>query len=135
MPVGTTAREKLQNIMLPYCCRQQKHPHGLHHALLQAVAGPALVDYLNSIDKVVKQLGAQFKTRAEDIPARVAALTDELKSIQKQLAEAQSQAALAKVRYISQLCGCQGDIHLHTHTHTHTPLPTFLFTLHPLPGV
>lgn len=70
----------------------------------QAIAGPALVDYLNSIDKVVKQLGAQFKTRAEDIPARVAALTDELKSIQKQLAEAQSQAALAKVRHARRQC-------------------------------
>ncbi len=71
--------------------------------MVQAVAGPALVDYLNSIDKVIKRLGAQFKTKAEDIPARVAALTDELKSVQKQLAEAQSQAALAKV---SPTTGC-----------------------------
>ena len=76
----------------------------------QAVAGPALVDYLNSIDKVVKQLGAQFKTRAEDIPARVAALTDELKSIQKQLAEAQSQAALAKVRQCQNTMGVRDHV-------------------------
>ncbi|MCT0233632.1 alanine--tRNA ligase [Synechococcus sp. CS-1327] len=63
---------------------------------IEAVAGPAVLAYLNARDAVVKQLGERFKAQPGEIVARVAALQEELKANGKALAEARGELALAK---------------------------------------
>ncbi|MFM7086473.1 MAG: alanine--tRNA ligase, partial [Cyanobium sp.] len=63
---------------------------------IEAVAGPAVLGYLNERDAVVKQLGERFKAQPGEIVERVSALADELKATTKALAAARSELALAK---------------------------------------
>jgi alanyl-tRNA synthetase len=63
---------------------------------IEAVAGPAVLDYLKVREQVVKTLGDRFKVKPEEIPDRVTALQEELKATQKQLVALQSELALAK---------------------------------------
>ena len=46
---------------------------------IEAVAGAAILDYLNVRDKVVKELSTAFKVKPEEISDRVANLQTELK--------------------------------------------------------
>ena len=63
---------------------------------IEAVAGPAVLAYLNERDAVVKQLGERFKAQPAEIVERVAQLANELKASQKALAAAREELALAK---------------------------------------
>ncbi|WP_296451463.1 alanine--tRNA ligase [Vulcanococcus sp.] len=63
---------------------------------IEAVAGPAVLAYLNERDAVVKQLGERFKAQPAEIVERVGQLADELKASQKALAAALEELALAK---------------------------------------
>jgi alanyl-tRNA synthetase len=63
---------------------------------IEAVAGPAVLAYLNERDAVVKQLGERFKAQPAEILERVGQLADELKASQKALAAAREELALAK---------------------------------------
>jgi alanyl-tRNA synthetase len=63
---------------------------------IEAVAGPAVLAYLNERDAVVKQLGERFKVQPAEIVDRVVQLADELKASQKALAAAREELALAK---------------------------------------
>jgi len=63
---------------------------------IEAVAGPAVLAYLNERDGVVKQLGERFKVQPAEILDRVVQLADELKASQKALAAAREDLALAK---------------------------------------
>ena len=63
---------------------------------IEAVAGPAVLAYLNERDGVVKQLGERFKAQPAEIVERVVQLADELKASQKALAAAREELALAK---------------------------------------
>jgi alanyl-tRNA synthetase len=63
---------------------------------IEAVAGPAVLDYLNLRDKVVKELGDRFKAKPEEIPERITNLQNELKTSQKQLDTLKQELALAK---------------------------------------
>ncbi len=63
---------------------------------IEAVAGPAVLAYLNERDAVVKQLSERFKAQPHEIVARVAQLADELKATGKALAAARGELALAK---------------------------------------
>ena len=63
---------------------------------IEAVAGPAVLSYLNERDAVVKQLGDRFKVQPGEIVDRVKALQDELKSSAKALVAAQAELAVAK---------------------------------------
>ncbi|PZV15825.1 MAG: alanine--tRNA ligase [Leptolyngbya sp.] len=63
---------------------------------IEAVAGPAVLEYLNLRDGIVKDLSDRFKVKPEDIRDRITALQTELKTTQKQLDIAKSQVALAK---------------------------------------
>jgi alanyl-tRNA synthetase len=63
---------------------------------IEAVAGPAVLAYLNERDAVVKQLGERFKAQPGEIVERVAAQADELKATGKALAAARAELALAK---------------------------------------
>ena len=63
---------------------------------IEAVAGPAVLAYLNERDAVVKVLGDRFKAQPAEILDRVSALQDELKATSKALASAREELALAK---------------------------------------
>ena len=63
---------------------------------IEAVAGPAVLDYLNLRDQVVRELSDRFKAKPEELPDRVTALQAELKASQKQLDALKSELALAK---------------------------------------
>ncbi len=39
---------------------------------IEAVVGPAAVEYLNEIDGIVQKLASQFKVKPEELPVRVA---------------------------------------------------------------
>ena len=39
---------------------------------IEAVVGPAAVEYLNEIDAIVRMLASQFKVKHEELPERVA---------------------------------------------------------------
>ena len=63
---------------------------------IEAVAGPAVLDYLNLRDKVVKELSDRFKVKPEEIPDRITNLQNELKASQKELDAVKQELALAK---------------------------------------
>ncbi len=63
---------------------------------IEAVAGPAVLAYLNERDAVVKQLGERFKAQPAEIVERVGQLAEELKASQKALAAVREELALAK---------------------------------------
>jgi len=63
---------------------------------IEAVAGPAVLPYLNERDAVVKQLGDRFKVQPSEIVDRVVALQEELKASGKALASAEAELAVAK---------------------------------------
>ncbi len=63
---------------------------------IEAVAGAAILDYLNLRDKVVKELSSTFKIKPEEISDRVKSLQNELKATQKELEAAKQELALAK---------------------------------------
>lgn len=63
---------------------------------IEAVAGPAVLAYLNERDAVVRQLGERFKVQPGEIVERVGALQEELKASAKSLAAARGELALAK---------------------------------------
>ena len=63
---------------------------------IEAVAGPAVLAYLNERDGVVKQLTERFKVQPAEICERVSALQEELKGVSKALTAARSELAVAK---------------------------------------
>lgn len=63
---------------------------------IEAVAGAAAVEYLQSLDTIVRSLSSTLKIKAEEVPARVSALQEELKAASKQVADLKSQLAVAK---------------------------------------
>ena len=63
---------------------------------IEAVAGPAVLDYLEVRDRIVRDLSASFKIKPEEISDRVTSLQSDLKSTQKELSALKSELALAK---------------------------------------
>jgi alanyl-tRNA synthetase len=63
---------------------------------IEAVAGPAVLEYLNVRDKIVRDLSDRFKAKPEEICDRVTSLQTELKAAQKQLETAKQELAIAK---------------------------------------
>ena len=63
---------------------------------IEAVAGPAVLDYLNVRDKVVRELSDRFKAKPEELTERITNLQNELKTSQKQLEALKQELALAK---------------------------------------
>ena len=63
---------------------------------IEAVAGQAVLAYLNRRDAVVKELGERFKVQPEEIGARVTALQEELKASGKALAAAREELAVGR---------------------------------------
>ena len=63
---------------------------------IEAVAGPAVLDYLNVRDKVVRELSDRFKAKPEELSDRITNLQNELKTTTKQLETLKQELALAK---------------------------------------
>ncbi|MEM9003990.1 MAG: alanine--tRNA ligase [Cyanobacteria bacterium P01_F01_bin.86] len=63
---------------------------------IEAVAGPAVLDYLNVRDTVVRDLSERFKVKPEEVPARITGLQTELKASQKELEALKSELAVMK---------------------------------------
>ncbi|MFM7578131.1 MAG: DHHA1 domain-containing protein, partial [Microcystaceae cyanobacterium] len=63
---------------------------------IEAVSGPAVLEYLNLREKVVKDLSDRFKVKPEEIPERISSLQQELRTTQKELEAAKQELALLK---------------------------------------
>ncbi|MCT7995139.1 alanine--tRNA ligase [Laspinema olomoucense] len=63
---------------------------------IEAVAGPAILDYLEVRDRVVRELSDRFKVKPEEICDRIDSIQGELKSTQKQLEAIKSELAIVK---------------------------------------
>ncbi|WP_299413974.1 alanine--tRNA ligase [Acaryochloris sp. IP29b_bin.148] len=63
---------------------------------IEAIAGPAVLEYLNVRDAVVRDLSDRFKAKPEELPERITTLQTDLKTTQKQLDALKAQLALVK---------------------------------------
>lgn len=63
---------------------------------IEAVAGPAVLEYLNVRDKVVRELSDRFKSQPEEVCDRVTKLQEDLKAAQKALEAVKNELAIAK---------------------------------------
>ncbi|MEL7067810.1 MAG: alanine--tRNA ligase [Cyanobacteria bacterium J06581_3] len=77
---------------------------------IEAVAGPAVLDYLEVRDRIVRDLSATFKAKPEDISDRVTSLQSDLKATQKELAALKSELALAKSDQLLDQAKTIGDV-------------------------
>ncbi|MBE8965529.1 alanine--tRNA ligase, partial [Nostocales cyanobacterium LEGE 12452] len=76
---------------------------------IEAVSGPAILDYLNLRDKVVKDLSDRFKVKPEELPDRITSLQSELRNSQKELETLKVQLAIAKSDSLLQTAESIGD--------------------------
>jgi alanyl-tRNA synthetase len=76
---------------------------------IEAVSGPAILDYLNVRDKVVKDLSDRFKVKPEELPDRITTLQSELRTAEKQLESLKGQLAIAKSDSLLQTAEIIGD--------------------------
>ncbi|MEJ6481905.1 alanine--tRNA ligase [Nostoc punctiforme UO1] len=76
---------------------------------IEAVSGPAILDYLNLRDKVVKDLSDRFKVKPEELPDRITSLQSELRNSQKELETLKVQLAIAKSDNLLQTAETVGD--------------------------
>ncbi len=63
---------------------------------IEAVAGPAVLEYLNVRDAVVRDLSDRFKAKPEELSDRVTTLQTDLKTAQKELEALKSELAVLK---------------------------------------
>ena len=76
---------------------------------IEAVAGPAVLEYLNLRDRVVRELSDRFKVKPEELPERITGLQSELRTTQKQLETLKAQLALAKSDQLLTAAAAVGD--------------------------
>ncbi|BBD59774.1 alanyl-tRNA synthetase [Nostoc sp. HK-01] len=76
---------------------------------IEAVSGPAILDYLNVRDKVVKDLSDRFKVKPEELPDRITTLQTELRNAEKQLETLKGQLAIAKSDSLLETAQTVGD--------------------------
>jgi alanyl-tRNA synthetase len=76
---------------------------------IEAVSGPAILDYLNVRDKVVKDLSDRFKVKPEELPDRITTVQTELRTAEKQLETLKSQLAIAKSDSLLETTETVGD--------------------------
>eukprot|EP00249_Psilotum_nudum_P022890 c28682_g1_i1 orf=252-3233(-) len=63
---------------------------------IEAVAGPAFVEYSTLRDAIAQNLSSILKVKVENLPTRVAALLDEVKATRKEASKLRVQLAIAK---------------------------------------
>ncbi len=76
---------------------------------IEAVSGPAILDYLHVRDTVVKDLSDRFKVKPEELPDRITTLQNELRTSQKELENLKSQLAIVKSDQLLQTVEAVGD--------------------------
>ncbi len=76
---------------------------------IEAVSGPAILDYLHVRDTVVKDLSDRFKVKPEELPDRITILQNELRTSQKELENLKSQLAIVKSDQLLQTVETVGD--------------------------
>ncbi|MEH1912211.1 MAG: alanine--tRNA ligase [Nostoc sp.] len=76
---------------------------------IEAVSGPAILDYLELRDKIVKDLSDRFKVKPEELPDRITSLQSELRTSQKELETLKVQLAIAKSDSLLQTAETVGD--------------------------
>ncbi|MFB2769162.1 alanine--tRNA ligase [Pelatocladus sp. BLCC-F211] len=76
---------------------------------IEAVSGPAILDYLHVRDTVVKDLSDRFKVKPEELPDRITTLQNELRTSQKELENLKSQLAIVKSDQLLQTVETVGD--------------------------
>jgi alanyl-tRNA synthetase len=76
---------------------------------IEAVSGPAILDYLNVRDKVVKDLSDRFKVKPEELPERITTLQTELRNAEKQLETLKGQLAISKSDSLLETAQTVGD--------------------------
>ncbi|KAL0021441.1 hypothetical protein WJX79_010147 [Trebouxia sp. C0005] len=64
---------------------------------VEAVAGPAAVDHMNTLDSIVRAIGQQLKAKNEELPGRVTGLMKELQAAQKQISDLRTEVAQAQL--------------------------------------
>ncbi|MDJ0702142.1 MAG: alanine--tRNA ligase [Leptolyngbyaceae cyanobacterium MO_188.B28] len=79
---------------------------------IEAVAGPAVLTYLNVRDQVVRQLSDRFKAKPEELPDRIATLQTDLKTTQKELESLKSELALVKSDQLLAQAKSVGDLNV-----------------------
>ena len=79
---------------------------------IEAVAGPAVLGYLNERDTVVRELCDRFKIKPEEIPDRVSVLQAELKTSHKQLEALKQELAVAKSDQLLSQAEVVGDFQI-----------------------
>ena len=79
---------------------------------IEAVAGSALLPYLNQRDEVVKALTERFKVQPAEILERVGLLQEELRAAAKALAAAREELALAKAATLLNQAQLVGDFQI-----------------------
>jgi alanyl-tRNA synthetase len=76
---------------------------------IEAIAGPAVLEYLNVREKVVKDLSDRFKVKPEELPDRITNIQNELKASQKQLEALKAELAFAKSDQLLSTAETVGD--------------------------
>ncbi len=79
---------------------------------IEAVAGPAILDYLQVRDQVVRELSDRFKCQPEETIERVNKLQADLKATQKELEAAKRELALAQSDHLLTAAEALGDLKL-----------------------
>ncbi|OLP19514.1 alanine--tRNA ligase [Leptolyngbya sp. 'hensonii'] len=79
---------------------------------IEAIAGPAVLEYLNLRDRVVRELGDRFKAKLEELPDRITSLQHELKTAQKQLEALRAELALSQADQLLATAASIGDFNL-----------------------
>jgi len=77
---------------------------------IEAVAGPAVLEYLNVRDAVVRDLSERFKAKPEELPDRITTLQNDLKSAQKELDALRSELAVTKSDQLLDKAETVGDL-------------------------
>jgi alanyl-tRNA synthetase len=77
---------------------------------IEAVAGPAVLEYLNVRDAVVRDLSERFKAKPEELPDRITTLQNDLKAAQKELDALRSELAVTKSDQLLDKAKAVGDL-------------------------
>lgn len=77
---------------------------------IEAIAGPAVLEYLNVRDSIIRELGDRFKAKPEEIVDRVTGLQTELKTTQRQVETLRSELALTQADSLSGQAETVGDV-------------------------
>lgn len=76
---------------------------------IEAICGAAVMPYLTTLDRAVRELSVSLKARPEELPLRVASLQEELKVKSKGLDAAKAELAVAKAMGLSESAVTVGD--------------------------